>query len=185
MATQKKEVAEVKRTIDQLHEISIQERFSDADLRAVTSFEEAAALAARAYGDVKSLDDFELGNGFKLLGSDNADRLIGVSFILLHAAFNEGDFSPFVSMVLVTRNNDRLIYNGGAAIVDQLLDITKTGRYGGVLIPHGLRKSTYDTCTGKNCGLPRKQSQTECPHCGDKSEKRAEGKTYYLDTTTD
>lgn len=187
MATAKKPEpapsTELELTTEQRHDISVSERFSDADLRAVTTFEEAAALAARAYGDIKSITDFELGNGFKLLGSENADRLIGVSFIILHVGFNEGDYNEFASMSLVTQNNDRIVYNGGKAIVDQLKDVVKDGRYGGVVVPHGLRKSTYDTCAGKNCGLPRKQSQKECSNCGDTSEKRAEGKTYYLDTS--
>lgn len=180
MATKKAESTAVAKR--DLHDISVGERFNDNQLREVTTFDDAVALAVQAYGNVQSITEFELGNGFKLVRDEDKDRLIGVTFIILHYAFNEGDFNEFASCVLVTQNGDRLIFNGGVAIVDQLRDIAEgTGRYGGILVQHGLRKSEYKTCT--KCGKPRKPSATVCEECGDTSEKRASGATYYLDTS--
>lgn len=165
------------------HEVSVRERFNDDQLREIASYEDAMKLAASAYGQLEKVSDLELGNGFKLLPGKDKSRLVGLSFVILHFQFNEGEFSDeFVSVTLVTQNGDRLIMNdGGTGICAQLKEISKTGRYGGIAVPHGLRKSEYPTCF--ECGKPRKRSQTECPKCGDDSERRGEGATYYLDTS--
>src|SRR5690348_7223797 len=67
-------------TVQQRHDVSVRERFSDDDLRKVDSFEAAMSLAIQAYGNVESVTDMELGNGFKLIKGDDLERLIGVSF---------------------------------------------------------------------------------------------------------
>lgn len=160
-------------------ELSTKRQFSDDVLRGVTTIEEAMALAAETYGGITTVDELELGNGFKLLGDDK-DRLIGMPFVVLTYGFNEGDFGEFASVLLVTDRGDRIILNDGSTgVYEQLLDIMKTtDKMGGIFFPRGLRKSTYDTCA--ECGKPRKPSATVCT-CGDTSERRAKGKTYYLD----
>ncbi len=170
-------------TVQQRHEVSVRERFSDDDLRKVDSFEAAMSLAIQAYGNVESVTDMELGNGFRLIKGDDLERLIGVSFVILHMTFNEGDFNEFVTCTMVTKNNDRFIMNGGKEIVAQLKVPANEGRYGGILVPRGLRVSKYDICPGPHCGLPRKKSEEECEHCGDTQTKRGEGRTFYLDVS--
>jgi|ERR1041385_275526 hypothetical protein len=177
------QVAEMERT--RRIEISKNERFKDDELRAVTSFEDAMALLVQTYGGVESITDFELGNGFKIATDDEKNRLVGVSFIILHFQFNEGDYGDFVSVTLVTQHGDRIVLNDGSTgIYEQLKDVARTGRYGGIAVPHGLRKSEYDTCP--DCGKPRPQSATTCRNerCESTSEKRATGATFYLDVTS-
>jgi len=168
------------------HDVSVNERFSNDKLRDTKTLDQALELLAEAYGGVASIGDFELGSGFKLLSDGEEQRLIGVPFLIIHFQFNEGDFGEFASITLMTadKNQDRLILNDGSTgICQQLRDIAETGRYGGIMVPRGLRKSEYDTCT--NCGKPRKPSQNPCPNsmCNDTSEKRAKGATFYLDVS--
>lgn len=160
-------------------ELTTKRQFSDDQLRNITSIEDALALAADAYGGTISAEELEIGNGFKLLGDDK-DRLVGMPFLLLAYTFNEGDFGEFASCLLITDRGDKVIMNDGSSgIYEQLLDIMKTtDRMGGIHFPRGLRKSTYDTCT--ECGKPRKPSAKVCS-CGDVTERRAKGNTYYLD----
>lgn len=165
-----------------LHEVSVQERFSTSDLREVKNVDDALKLITDAFGGIQSIGEFELGSGFKLLGDDEKKRLVKVPLILLFWQFNEGDFGEFVSVTLITadKNADRLILNDGSSgICEQLRDISEnTGRYGGITIPNGLRVSEYDTCLG--CGKPRKPSVATCD-CTDTNAKRGKGSTYYLD----
>lgn len=162
-------------------ELTTKRTFSDDQLRSIQSFEDAMRLAADTYGGVTTAEELELGNGFKLLG-DNKDRLVGMPFVVLAFNFNEGDFGEFASALLVTDRGDRIIMNDGSTgVYEQLLDIMKTtDKTGGIFFPRGLRKSTYDTCV--SCGKPRKPSTEVCT-CGDDTEKRAKGNTYYLDVT--
>lgn len=189
VATARKNAAKDETTVDSAvpevlsnKELTTKRAFSDDVLRGITTIEEAMALVAETYGGITHVDELELGNGFRLLGEDK-DRLIGVPFVILTFGFNEGDFGEFASVLLVTDRSDRIILNDGSTgIYEQLLDILKnSGKTGGIFFPHGLRKSTYDTC--KECGRPRKPSATECT-CGDTTERRSTGKTYYLDTSS-
>lgn len=174
-----KEVEVVSEALDNT-ELTTNRTFSDDTLREIKSFEDAMRVAAEHFGGVTTADELELGNGFKLLGDDK-DRLIGMPFVLLTFAFNEGDWGEFASALLVTDRDDRIILNDGSSgIYEQLLDIMKnSNKTGGLFFSRGLRKSTYDTCKG--CGRPRKPSTDVCPVCQDDSEQRSSGKTYYLD----
>ncbi len=169
-------------TVQQRHEVSVNERFKDSQLRDVTSFEDAMRLAREAYGEVHDITD-ELGNGFRLIQKDDKGKLTGIPFIILHTAFNDGDFGEFASIALVTADNRKLILNDGSSgIADQLRGlVTATGRYGGWMVPGGLRESQYDTC--KDCDRPRPQREDVCNHCGSDTTERHTGRTYYLDTS--
>lgn len=162
-------------------ELTTTRAFNDDQLREVTSFEDAMKLATEYYGGITTSEDLELGNGFKLLGDDK-DRLVGMPFIVLMYTFNEGDFGEFTSVLLVTDRGDKAILNDGSTgIYEQFKEIfERTGKSGAIFFPRGLRKSTYDTCA--ECGKPRKPSTAVCT-CGDTSDKRAKGKTYYLDVS--
>lgn len=180
MATKKATELESK----QQNAISVNERFSNDQLRSIASLEDAMKLVAQSYGGVQSIEEFELGTGFKLLDDKDKGRLVDVPFVILHYQFNEGDFGKdFVSVTLITAdaNQLRLILNdGGTGICDQLRDVATTGRYGGIMVPGGLRVSEYDTCVA--CGKPRKESALVCS-CGDDNAKRSKGATYYLEVS--
>lgn len=155
--------------------------FDDALLRGITSFEDAVKLAADVWGGVTAAGE-HIGNGFSVVPKDQKSRLIGVGFIILAMKFHEGDFGEYVSMLIVTANNDRLILNDGSTgIYYQARDLVDTtGRSGGIHVSDGLRLSEYDTCAGPNCGIPRPTNVEECKRCGDTQTKRGRGETFYF-----
>lgn len=160
-------------------------RFDDDALRNINSVEDAIKLAGQMYGQVDSIEDLELGNGFVLLG-DNKDRLVGVPFLILTSEFHLGDYGEFASMLLVTMDgsNARVIMNDGSTgICEQLKEMTKkAGRAGGFTVPKGLRKSEYTTCP--KCSLPLKRGVTKHePGCGAVvgEQERGKGSTYYFE----
>lgn len=169
-------------TTQQRKEMSSVERFDDKALKSVMTYQDALQLAIGAYGDVRDVTE-DLGNGFRLVQDTNKGNLKDVPFIILHSAFNEGDFGEFVSVVLVTAAGDKLILNDGSTgIYEQLKQLaTDTNRYGGWSVPGGLRVSEYKTC--KNCGKPRLDSHETCATCGDTNAERNRGATYYLNTS--
>jgi hypothetical protein len=164
---------------DERHAVSIRERYSDEELRSVKDYASALALVTETMGAVQNLEEFEIGNGFRILDDKDKSRLVGVSFIMLSIQFNSGDFGEFASVTLVTQHGDRIVMNDGSTgIYAQLRDVVKSGRYGGIAVPRGLRVSEYKTC--KECGKPRPEGVT-CGGCGDTNPERSKGATYYLD----
>lgn len=154
--------------------------FSDEDLRGLKSFSDAFAAAEERYGSVVDAADF-LGSGFTLLKGEEKAQLVGKPFIVLESRFHPGDYaSEYASIVLMTQADERFILNdGGSGICADVQQMQAlTNRNGGWLIKGGLRVSEYATC-GK-CSLPRPAEETECEDCGDKSDKRGKGVTYYL-----
>lgn len=135
-------------------------QFSDAQLRSVTSFDEAVALATQTFGDVLDATE-EIGSGFTRL--ENKDRLIDVPFIILSFSMSEGDFRGddgqlqyFTSLRVVTKSNDKYWFtDGGSGIYRQLEDLAvRSGRTGGILVEHGLRKSEYTWTDNKGNDQP-------------------------------
>lgn len=167
-------------TIEQLRDMSKLEKFTDANLRAITSFEDAFALAQDVYSDVVDITAV-LGNGFTL--TTDKKQLVGKKMVIVHFGLNEGDFGEFASLALVTAENKKFIINDGSTgIKEQLLDLARTHhRFGGYLVPNGLNESEYPTCF--ECGTARPTKVDVCGKCGDTTEKRAVGTTYYLDLT--
>lgn len=160
---------------------STRRQFDDETLRGIQSFEDAMRLAADTFGGSVDISELELGNGFRIATDDDKARLVGQPFLILAYTFNEGDFGEFATMMIITSpNGDKLIVNDGSTgIFPQLLDIMKTyNKLGGIFVSKGLRASVYDTCM--DCGKPRKPSLAVC-ECGNTSERRAKGTTYYLD----
>lgn len=160
-------------------------RFDDDILRGLTSIEDALRLVQEAYGEITSVEDMDLGSGFKLLGK-NKDRLIGVPLLILTTSFHQGEWTEFASALIMTMDgsNARLILNdGGTGIADQLKDmIREKGRPGGFTVPKGLRKSVYPTCPKCDLPLPKGVTVHE-PGCGAEMgpEDRHSGTTYYFD----
>jgi hypothetical protein len=129
--------------------------YTDADLRAVKSFEDALKLVTDTVGDVLDAAD-EIGSGFVQI--DNKDRLVDTAFVILSFSINDGDFrdtegflQKFVSVRVVTRSNDKYWFtDGSTGIARQLRDYVEMGgRKAGLLVKNGLRKSEY-TFTDSN-----------------------------------
>ena len=155
--------------------------FNNEDhLREIMSFEDAFKAAVESYGGVDTASDF-LGSGFTVLNKDEKEKLINVPFIILLSRFHMGDQGEFCSLIVVTQENERFIINdGGTGIYAQAKSLKeRTGRDGGWMVTHGLRDSDYPTCF--NCSKPRGTMDHECKLCGDTSEKRGRGRTFYLD----
>jgi hypothetical protein len=168
------------------------ERWSNADLRAVTDYEAAMRAALETYGEVSDATK-ELGNGFALLTKGDKAALVGKPFLILYWTFNESQEygGYFASMACVTPEGQKFIVNdGGAGIYEDLLSFSQEhqGRQGALLCPGGLRESSYPTCP--DCGKPRPQSMNPCTRtlgngteCGSTEDRRGAGQTFYLETS--
>jgi hypothetical protein len=158
-------------------ELSRTQRFEDADLRAISTFEEAFALAEQMFGEITDVTQ-ELGNGFTLITDKSV--LVDKPFVIISCSFNDGDFGQFASIAAVTKTNEKYIFNDGSTGVhNQLFELARTTkRTGGFMAPTGLSKSDYDTCA--ECLRARPNAVKTCGNCGDTSEKRKTGTTYFL-----
>jgi len=164
---------------------------NDDTLRGIGSsgdaFADALALAEAAFGSVETVTEI-MGNGFALLPKDDKGKLVGNKLLFLKWGFNDGDFGLFCSVAVVTADGQKYIVNDGSSgICGQLHQYTiKSGRFGGLVAPRGLRESTYSTCV--SCGKPRSQFDETCSNvldngsaCGNTDTKRGTGTTYYID----
>lgn len=168
-------------TVEQVRALaSLQQFAGDSELRSIGSFEDALALAEQVHGSILDIAE-ELGTGFAVL--EDKARLENKEFVLVHWRFNAGEFgSGFVSAGVVTREGGKYIINDGSTgIYQQLLTLSQnTQRFGGVLVPTGLRQSTYATCI--ECGRPMSRDEIECSNdkCDYEGDKRGQGQTFYL-----
>lgn len=143
-----KATASARETVD---ETVTSVNFSDAELRGISSFEDALRLAEEKYGSIIDAAE-EIGSGFVMV--DNKDKLVGEPFVILSFSFPEGDFldengnpGHYAVVRLVTKHGDRLVLTDGShGIYQQLEDFhIRSGRTGGLLVNGGLRKSEYKT----------------------------------------
>ena len=155
------------------------ERLSDTDLRSVKSFEDAINLAAAQHGDIQDYAE-KYGTGFDVL--EDKGELVKKDLLFLEWRFRDGDYvGGFVSVVGMTAEGRKFVINdGGTGLFEDLKRITaEEGRNGGLRVKRGLRESIYDICP--SCGKPRGQMEATCMNCGDFSELRNKGRTFYLD----
>jgi hypothetical protein len=155
------------------------DRITDDALRAVKSFEDAINLAAAQHGDIEDYAE-KYGTGFDVL--EDKSILVKQDLLFMEWRFRDGDFvGGFVSVVGITAKGEKFVINdGGSGLFEDLKHITAdTGRNGGLRIKKGLRESVYEICP--SCGKPRGQMETTCSQCGDFSDQRNKGRTFYLD----
>jgi hypothetical protein len=154
----------------------------DDDLRQIQTMDDAMAYAVEQWGEVT---DFaaEFGTGFIVLPKQDKSKLVGKRCLVLSWKFYHGDFGTFVSALVVTDDGKYIVNDGGTGIAEQLYDVSlRMGdRRRALALRHGLRESEYDTCA--ECDRPRRKDDAECGNCGDESEARHRGTTYYLDTS--
>lgn len=134
-------------------------RPSEEQLAAINNLDDARAFLEAQGISVESIAEY--GSGFEVA---EKNRLIGNPFIVVDGKVNHGEYGDFVSLLVVTKANEKLIINDGSTgIYHQCLELlTHRKTLAGVVCAHGLRKSTY-------------------PIEIDGSERQAT--TYYLDTS--
>lgn len=125
--------------VDRIHPAIATEALAE-----VKSFADAVQLAQQVYGqeNVVVASDV-LGDGFRML--ENKDALSGVGFFAVSWNFSMGDHGEFVAVKLVTEDDRKLVItDGSTGIYAQLAQYSKqTGRYGGLFVRKGLRRSDY------------------------------------------
>jgi hypothetical protein len=127
-------------------------RFDDDTLSGITTVQDAFDLLSQSGSEVESFAD-EYGSGFEVI--ENKSALVGREFVIVEWRFTEGDYGPFVSAAIVTRDGQRVIVNDGSyksGICEQLMRVTEkragkgvpeTERQRGLVIRKGLRESRY------------------------------------------
>lgn len=130
------------------------ERFSAEDLRSI-DFNSAVQLAQDTYGVAVAVVSDVLGDGFALVKTEDKGRLEGVPLLVLAYNFSEGEQGEFVTMRIVTKNDDKLIVNDGSTgLCQQMRDWDKQngGNPRALFVPNGFRRSDYeytDPATGR------------------------------------
>jgi hypothetical protein len=143
-----------------------------AQLREVTSFDDALNLIRETYGEA-ALDTAAgaLGDGFAL--TQNKDRFCGVPLLFVHWTISDGDYpilgddgkptgevGKFVAARIVTKDGGKyIITDGGTGIGRQLQVYTAETGKTYLLAEKGLRVSRYS------------------------NEFTADGETFYVDTS--
>lgn len=163
--------------------------FSDEDLRGITTFADAVALATDQFQEIDTISE-TLGTGFQVLSKDDKESLVGIPFLILSFRFVPGDFGePYVSMVVVTRPakdgsvKKYILNDGGTGIRAQLEAYQqlpgKEGKSGGLYVDKGLRVSRYHT--DPKTGVPLDIKDVGRLIASGVTPGR--GTTYYLDTS--
>lgn len=124
------------------------------DYASISSFDDALRLVGEKLGG-EVVDASDLGDGFSVLDKAAKKTLIGVPFLVLSVSFHDGDykdedgnFTQFASLRIVTRDGRKLVLNdGGTGIPEQIKTLWKmrpqtTGKP--ILVHKGLRVSEYD-----------------------------------------
>ena len=160
---------------------------SDQQLRDITSFEDAFAVAAEVHGQVLTADE-ELGNGFALLDEEGKSKLVGIPLMLLEWNFVLGDYgAEFVTIRAIAFNEGigirKVIINDGSTGICQQLQsyADRTGRSGSLLVKHGLRESSYPTYPKDH---PVQELRNKpVPKGADIPANAGKASTFYLDTS--
>lgn len=121
--------------------------WSDTDLLNIQTEADALALLQEVGYTVEEADK-AIGNGFAILPTDHKGRLEGLPLLFLSWRFSCGDMGEFVSALVLapTQNGvEKWILNDGSTgIYNQLKAYSEnTGRYGGLRVKRGLRRSDY------------------------------------------
>ncbi len=99
------------------------------------SFDEAMALWE---------DAIEVKSEWELLTDKRF--LVGKPFFIQNVRFYEGSYGPAVAVMVITKDNQRFVFNDGSTgIMQELMKLCqKHDRFGGFVVPNGLRVSEYD-----------------------------------------
>lgn len=140
-------------------------KLSDEALSGITSFDDALKLLQETYGEESIVIASDaLGDGFKMLNSDDKHKLVGEGLIFVNWDFAMGKHGEYVYARVVTADNKKyVIIDGSHGIYAQLKALSANkGVFNGLYVANGLRRSDYDK------EIDGKMSQAT---------------TYYLDTS--
>lgn len=122
-------------------------KFDEDALRSLSSFDDVLALMAETGVEVDRADEV-LGDGFTVINDKSI--LVGAPSMFMEWHFNEGNMGKFVSARVVSRLPGNamgkfIINDGSTGLMEQLQRYSmKTGKFGGLMVPRGLRRSDYD-----------------------------------------
>lgn len=122
--------------------------YSNEDLRALVSFDDALALMRDMGVDVEDVAD-AIGDGFALLKTEEKNRLVDVPLLFLTWSFAEGDQGEYVvARVLAQEQHGMAKYvitDGSVGVYQDLLSYTRAreGKIGGLRAMKGLSRSDY------------------------------------------
>jgi hypothetical protein len=121
--------------------------WDDDTLQAIASFDDALRLLADTETPIVDASQV-IGNGFAIL-NDKA-ILQGIKVLFLSWRFNRGDMGVFASVNVIAQMPGMnvpgkfILNDGSTGICRQLVQYTsKTGRWGGLMVSKGLRRSDY------------------------------------------
>lgn len=148
---------------------------SEDSLRNVDSMSDAIALLRDSDVEAVNIADV-MGDGFTLVETaDGKDAFIDKEFVILDWEFRPGDFgTPFVTMRVVTADDGKYRINDGSTGIRAQLEAfsAQTGRFHGMHVPKGLRKSFYFI-----------HRETREPVAKDYDGPKDPASTYYLNTS--
>ena len=84
----------------------------------------------------------------------NKDALIDVPFVITKMKNHGGTFGSFWSCEVVTMDGVQGFFTDGGTGIPPVLEafVSVTGKHGGMLCRHGLRKSTYEATADRPAG---------------------------------
>ena len=124
-------------------EIEKRSHFETADLRSISSLEDAVRLLTDNGLTIADATT-AIGDGFEML--EDKDLLIKVPFIALTWSFTQGDFgADYLIMRIVTADGKKFVVtDGSTGLCRQVQEFEReTGRTAGLKVERGLRKSEY------------------------------------------
>lgn len=112
-------------------------------LRGLTSLDDVFRFIESEYGGIIDVSD-EIGDGFAMI--EDKGQLVGKEMALINWKIVDGDHGTFVFVRAMTRDEQRVMFiDGSTGICDQLLELSsRTGRFGGMHVKRGLRRSDYE-----------------------------------------
>lgn len=110
-----------------------------------------------ANASVPVIDFADFGNGFEVLTTEQKGTLVGKPFYIVDWKFNAGDQGEFVTLFIITNEEDRYILNDGSTgIYAQMMRLVDRmqGQHAYIAVPKGLTKSDYFYKDEKNIERP-------------------------------
>lgn len=158
--------------------------YSADTLREIDSFQSAIAAAGYMFGSIDDASDV-LGDGFKLMSTEDKAKLVGVPMVLLEWSFypSQEHGGEFCALRLVAQGEGNtvgkyVVNDGSTGLARTLKEYTaRTGRQGGLVVRRGFRASEYPYCDDCRVAVDDSHKADEPTH------KVGRARTYYFDTS--
>jgi hypothetical protein len=119
------------------------ENFETADLRSISTFEDALSLFKEQGVSIEDATD-AIGDGFEML--EDKEFLVKRPFLFVQWTFTHGDFGDdyMIARVVADDGGKYVITDGSTGLYRQVREYEEsTGKTRGLLVKRGLRKSEY------------------------------------------